>query len=158
LTAGSRAWSRAGVVLALVLILDQITKQLVRHGMSPGDEDSIFPGVTLVRAQNRGVAFGAFENQTWIVILVIGLAVGALIVYFATHADRPLIWLPTGLLAGGALGNIFDRLREGAVTDFIKLPAWPAFNVADMAITFGVLSLLLVLEQSERAHGADRGA
>ena len=48
------------------------------------------------------------------------------------------MWLPTGLLLGGAIGNIIDRVRDGAVTDFIKLPAWPAFNVADMAITFGV--------------------
>ena len=54
--------------------------------------------------------------------------------------------MSTGLLIGGALGNLIDRLAHGAVTDFIKLPAWPAFNVADMAITFGVLALLWVLE------------
>ena len=58
----------------------------------------------------------------------------------------PWLWLPTGLLIGGALGNLIDRLADGAVTDFIKLPLWPAFNVADMAITFGVLALLYVLE------------
>jgi signal peptidase II len=156
-TAAGRAWSRAGVVLGLVLVADQLSKRLVRHGVEPGDEDSVFPGVTLVHTQNRGVAFGAFENHAWIVVVVIGIAVGALIVYFATHADRPLIWLPTGLLAGGALGNIFDRVSEGAVTDFVKLPAWPAFNLADMAITFGVLALLLVLEQAERADGPDGG-
>ena len=56
------------------------------------------------------------------------------------------MWLPTGLLVGGAIGNIIDRLRDGAVTDFLKLPHWPAFNVADMAITFGVLALFYVLE------------
>ena len=157
MAAGTRAWSRAGLVLGLVLVVDQVSKRLVRHGIAPGDEDSVFPGVSLVHTQNRGVAFGAFEDQTWVVTAIIGLAVLALVVYFATHLDRPLIWLPTGLLAGGALGNIFDRIRDGAVTDFIKLPAWPAFNVADMAITFGVLALLLVLEQSERADAADAG-
>ena len=62
----------------------------------------------------------------------------ALVVYFATHLDKPLVWLPTGMLLGGALGNIIDRVRDGAVTDFIKLPGWPAFNVADISITFGV--------------------
>ena len=74
------------------------------------------------------------------------LASAALLTFFATHADRPLVWLPTGLLLGGAVGNLIDRTARGAVTDFIKLPRWPAFNVADIAITFGVLALLYVLE------------
>ena len=60
--------------------------------------------------------------------------------------DRRLVWLPTGLLIGGATGNLLDRVREGSVTDFVDLPLWPAFNVADMAITVGVLALLYVLE------------
>ena len=65
--------------------------------------------------------------------MIIGVAaLGALLVFFVTHADRPLVWLPTGLLLGGAVGNLIDRLRDGAVTDFIELPAWPAFNVADI--------------------------
>jgi signal peptidase II len=81
---------------------------------------------------------------------VIALAVLALVAWFARHAARPLVWLPVGLLAGGAAGNILDRARHGAVTDFLKLPAWPAFNVADMAITIGVLALLYVVERSER--------
>ena len=59
---------------------------------------------------------------------------------------RPWLWLPTGMLVGGAIGNLIDRVANGQVTDFIKLPAWPAFNVADMSITFGVLILLWVLE------------
>ena len=63
---------------------------------------------------------------------------------------RPLVWLPTGLLLGGAAGNLIDRLDRGYVTDFIDLPLWPAFNLADMAITFGVLSLLYVLEGPPR--------
>ena len=55
-----------------------------------------------------------------------------------SHATRPLIWLPTGMLIGGALGNILDRLRDGSVTDFVKLPlGWPPFNLADSSITLG---------------------
>ena len=66
-------------------------------------------------------------------LVVIGVASScALLAFFATHSRRPLVWLPTGLLLGGALGNLIDRLREGSVTDFIKLPLWPAFNVADI--------------------------
>ena len=57
------------------------------------------------------------------------------------------MWLPTGLLVGGAAGNLIDRIRLGAVTDFIKLPHWPAFNVADIAVTVGVVTLLWVLEK-----------
>ena len=62
------------------------------------------------------------------------------------HSGRPLVWLPTGLLLGGALGNLIDRTHQGHVTDFIKFPHFPAFNVADIAITFGVIALVLVLE------------
>ena len=76
------------------------------------------------------------------------------VVYFFTHLDKPLVWLPTGMLLGGSIGNIIDRVRDGAVTDFVKLPAWPAFNVADISITFGVLVLLWVIEQGPR-DGAD---
>jgi signal peptidase II len=80
-------------------------------------------------------------------VLVVTLAaLTALVVYFVLRPDRRLLWLPTGLLLGGAIGNLIDRVAHGSVTDFIKLPLWPAFNVADMAITFGVLALLYVLE------------
>ncbi len=66
----------------------------------------------------------------------------------------PGIWVPTGLLAGGAIGNVVDRVRDGAVTDFLKLPSWPAFNVADVAITLGVLALLFVVERDARRRPA----
>ena len=151
-------WGRAGLVLGLVLLLDQVSKRLVQSGIARGDEDAVFPGVSLVHVRNEGVAFGAFSGGKAIVVVIIAIALVALLVYFATHLDRPLVWLPTGLLIGGAIGNIFDRVRDGAVTDFIKLPAWPAFNVADIAITAGVLSLLYVVERGdEDAHGADGG-
>ncbi|MDQ3631587.1 MAG: signal peptidase II [Actinomycetota bacterium] len=145
------AWSRAGLVLAAVLLADQVTKALVRSGVERGSEERVLPLVTLVHTRNSGVAFGVFANQIAVVVVLIALAIAALAAYFATHHDRPWAWLPTGLLAGGALGNVVDRVREGFVTDFVKLPYWPAFNVADAAITFGVLSLLLVSERSDRA-------
>jgi signal peptidase II len=104
--------------------------------------------VHLVHVRNRGVAFGVFEDNTLAVILVIAAAMTALLFYFTTHLRRPWVWLPTGMLAGGAVGNLLDRVREGYVTDFVKLPSWPAFNVADMAITFGVLALVFVVERS----------
>jgi len=147
------AWGRAGIMLAAVLLVDQVTKRLVQSDIAQGDSNGVFPGVQLVHVRNHGVAFGAFAGGGTIVAVIIGVALVALVVWFLRHTATPLAWLPTGLLLGGAVGNIFDRVRDGAVTDFIKFPAWPAFNVADVAITFGVLSLLYVLESG--GDGAD---
>jgi signal peptidase II len=152
--ARSGAAARAATVMVLVLALDQATKAIVRSGLALGERDRVIPGVDLVHARNDGVAFNVLAGGSPLVVVVIAIAIGALVAYFATHLDKPLVWLPTGMLLGGALGNIVDRIRDGAVTDFIKLPAWPAFNVADMSITFGVLVLLYVIER----HGAARGA
>jgi signal peptidase II len=142
------AVARAGLVTAIVIALDQVSKALVRGNIAQGESDSLVPGVVdLVHVRNDGVAFGVFAGGATIVTVVIAAALAALLAYFATHLDKPLVWLPTGMLLGGAIGNIIDRVRDGAVTDFIKLPAWPAFNVADMSITFGVLVLLYVVER-----------
>jgi signal peptidase II len=153
-----RAWIRAAIVLVAVVALDQVTKALVRGNVALGEQDAVLPAVKLVHVRNSGVAFGAFAGGGAIVIVVVALALGALLYYFSTHVQRPLVWLPTGLLLGGALGNIIDRILDGAVTDFIKLPSWPAFNVADIAVTFGVLVLLWVIEHSDREQrrAADR--
>jgi signal peptidase II len=146
----ARSWSRAALLVAAVVAVDQVAKALVRGDIAPGDANAVFPAVQLVHVRNEGVAFGAFSGKPVVMVIVL-LALSGLIVWFVRHADRPLVWLPTGLLLGGALGNIIDRVRDGAVTDFIKLPAWPAFNIADMAITCGVLSLLFVLERRDEA-------
>jgi signal peptidase II len=149
-------WLRAGAVTALVIALDQATKAIVRSSVALGDSDGVFPGVKIVHARNEGVAFNQLGGGGTIVSIVVGAALLALVAYFVTHLQKPLVWLPTGMLLGGALGNIIDRIRDGAVTDFIKLPAWPAFNVADMSITFGVLVLLYVIERPR--DGAARHA
>jgi signal peptidase II len=141
---------RAAALAAGVIAADQVTKALVRGSLAQGDEDPIFPAVTLVNTRNRGVAFGFLADGGLLVALVTAAALIALLVFFVLHRNRPLAWLPTGLLLGGAAGNLIDRVREDAVTDFIKLPAWPAFNLADVAITFGVLALVYVLEDPHR--------
>jgi signal peptidase II len=145
----ARAWGRAAAVLVVVVVLDQITKALVRSGIRVGEEDSVLPGVSLVHVHNSGVAFGAFAGGGLIVVALVTVALAALLFYFVTHVQKRLIWLPTGMLLGGSVGNIVDRVRDGWVTDFVKLPAWPAFNVADVSITFGVLVLLWVIEQQD---------
>ena len=150
-----RAWARAGIVLAGVLAADQVVKALVTASLGRGEERDLVAGVKLVNTRNTGIAFGQLQDGGVIVAAVIAVAVAALLVYFARNVRRRLMWLPTGMLLGGALGNIVDRVREGAVIDFLKLPYWPAFNVADASITIGVLVLLIVVE---RADGARRRA
>jgi signal peptidase II len=149
-------WLRAAAVTAVVIALDQATKALVRSQVALGDRDGVLPGVEIVHVRNNGVAFNQLAGGGALVTVVVAVALLALLAYFATHLDKRLVWLPTGMLLGGALGNIIDRIRDGAVTDFVKLPAWPAFNVADTSITFGVLVLLYVIERPR--DGAARHA
>ena len=141
---------RAAGVAGAVIAVDQGTKALVRAGMARGESDPILPALKLVNVRNTGVAFGFLSDGGAIVAVVTAAALLGLIVFFLLHRNRPLAWLPVGLLLGGAIGNLIDRIAEGAVTDFLKLPKWPAFNVADIAITFGVLALLYVLEGPPR--------
>ena len=144
------AFVRAGLVMALVVVIDRITKSAVKSGISVGDVHKFLPGVNLVHVRNSGVAFGFFSGGGDLVLGLTLVALGALVTYFVLRPRRPLLWLPTGMLVGGAVGNLIDRLSSGSVTDLIKLPFWPAFNVADMSITFGVIILVLVIEQKPR--------
>jgi signal peptidase II len=148
------AFGRVAVLVVAVLIADQVSKHAVIANIAPGTTHKFLPAVNLVHIHNSGVAFGFFSGGGAVVLILTLSALGALVVYFLLRPTRPWLWLPTGLLVGGALGNLIDRLAHGYVTDFIKLPAWPAFNLSDMAITFGVLSLLYVLEgaPSKRAN------
>jgi signal peptidase II len=137
---------RAALVAAVVLALDQVTKHTVAAGIAAGQQKKFLPGVTLVHYRNTGVAFSIFSSGGTLVLVFTLIALAFLLAYFSRHPERPWLWVPTGMLVGGAVGNLVDRIASGAVTDFIKLPHWPAFNVADMSITFGVLALLWVLE------------
>jgi signal peptidase II len=142
-TAGvARAVATAGIVVAL----DQATKQLVVGSLRQGESINVFLGIDITNTRNTGVAFGVLRGGGVIVGLLIGLSLSILVAYFLLHADRPLLWLPVGMLLGGALGNLADRAREGAVIDFIDPVLWPAFNLADASIVLGVLVLLWVLE------------
>jgi signal peptidase II len=145
-------WLRAAFVLVLVVAADQVTKHAVNADIAEGEERKLLPGVELVNTRNHGVAFGFLPGSHIAITILIGVALLALLVYFALHTRERLIWLPTGMLIGGAIGNVVDRLREGSVTDFIKLPlGWPPFNLADMSITFGVLILFLVIDHARQA-------
>jgi signal peptidase II len=148
----ARPWALAALVTAVVVGLDQLTKQLVRESIARGEERRLLPGVQLVDTRNHGVAFGFLTGSQTVVTILIGVALAVLLGFFARNARMRLIWLPTGMLLGGALGNVLDRLRGGSVTDFVKLPlGWPPFNLADAAITIGIVLLFLLVEHARHA-------
>ena len=148
MAAHSRAggWARLLAAVAVVIALDQATKQIAIWSVDRGDSVNVFLGLDITNTRNTGVAFGALQGQATIVGLLIGCALLALLAYFAVNAGQAWLWLPAGLLLGGALGNLIDRVGEGAVIDFIDPVAWPAFNLADACIVAGVLALLYVAE------------
>jgi signal peptidase II len=146
------AWLRVALIAAGTVACDQLSKQLVEHGITPGDEQKLLPGIELVHARNRGVAFGFLPGSHTGVTILIAAALIVLLIYFARHHGQALLWLPTGMLIGGALGNIVDRIRQGSVTDFIKIPlGWPPFNLADVSITLGVLIMLALADRTRRS-------
>jgi len=154
MSAAVSAWVRAAAVALLVVAVDQLSKRAVEGSITIGEERKLLPGIELVHTRNHGVAFGFLPGSHLAVTILIGVALAVLLVYFARNAGTPWIWLPTGMLMGGALGNVIDRLRDGSVTDFIKLPlGWPPFNLADASITLGVLILFIVIDGSRRAGG-----
>ena len=141
---------RALVTAGVVVALDQVTKALVKDEVLPGEHVDVFPGLQLSNVRNTGVAFGALEGAGLAVAILIGISLTLLIGYFVVNRELPLLWLPVGMLVGGAAGNLVDRAREGAVVDFIDPVGWPAFNVADSCIVVGVLLLLFVAERGAR--------
>jgi signal peptidase II len=141
---------RAALLAVGVVGLDQLTKHTIPDGIGVGEERKFLPAVNLVHVRNKGVAFGVFSGGGTLVLVITLAALALLAGYLALRPERAWLWVPTGLLIGGALGNLVDRLATGAVTDFIKVPLWPAFNLADSAITIGVLALLWVLEGPRR--------
>lgn len=132
-----------GALAAGVLVADQATKATVRASVDRGERVDLVLGLQVVNVRNPGIAFGLLHEGGALLILITSVTLLALLTWFATGPRRPGLWTAVGLLVGGALGNLVDRLRDGEVTDFIDPPLWPAFNLADIAITLGVLAIVL---------------
>jgi signal peptidase II len=141
--AGARAWRLAGALCILVVALDQVAKASIEAHLVPGEHVDVLGPLGFTLAHNHGVAFGLASGGGAALVV---LTVAALIfvgVLFARNPTRPWMWVAFGLLAGGAIGNLADRVRAGAVTDYIDLLSWPPFNLADIAVTLGVVVLAL---------------
>ena len=160
-----KAAVRLAVVLAWVLFLDQASKALVLRGMRPGQSVPVVEGFfNLTLVLNPGAAFGLFRSapESFRVPFFLGISAAAVVVilvfYFRAAAGNPILQVGLALVLGGAAGNLVDRLRFRSVVDFLDVYYgpyhWPAFNVADTAISLGVGLLLLdMLLERRRARG-----
>jgi signal peptidase II len=150
--AATRAWCLAGALCIAVVIVDQIVKAVIEDRIVLGEKVDLLGPLKLTLSHNEGVAFGLAGGSGAPLVIVTVLALGVVLYLFSRNPTRPLMWIATGLLAGGAIGNLIDRIRAGAVTDFIELPHWPPFNLADCAISVGVVLLVVIyLREAERA-------
>jgi signal peptidase II len=141
--APARAWRLAGALCGLVVVLDQAAKALIEANLVPGEDVDVVGPVGLTLSHNSGVAFGLASGGGVRLVLLTALALGVVGYLFARNPTRTGMWVAAGLLAGGALGNLADRVRADAVTDYVAVGSWPAFNLADVAVTAGVLVLAL---------------
>jgi signal peptidase II len=159
--AGPAQWLVLLVVAAAAVVADQLTKQVVGRTLALGESVDIIGPLEIHHVQNSGIAFGLFGSRTSIVIAVTTIAVCAMLLFFARSGRRhPVLPVALGLVLGGSIANLIDRIRLGHVTDFLDFVAWPAFNLADTFIVVGVAILfatLVVGDRSHRMHGARGG-
>lgn len=141
--AKARAWRFAGALCGLVVVLDQAAKALVERHLVPGQEVEVLGPIELTLSHNSGVAFGLASGGGTRLVLLTVLALLVIGFLFWRSPTQPGMWVAAGLLAGGALGNLADRVRADAVTDYVQIGSWPAFNLADVAVTAGVIVLAL---------------
>ena len=158
LAAGPAQWAALLAVAAAALFADQLTKQVIARTLDLGQSVDIVGPFAIRHVENSGIAFGFFSSRTTVVIAVTAVAVGWMVWFFARSAKRhPVLPVALGLVLGGSVSNLIDRVRLGRVTDFLDLEAWPAFNLADSFIVVGVAILfgaLVLADLPRRPHGA----
>ena len=159
LSAEAAQWVSLALVAVAAIVADQATKHIVSSQLALGDEIEVLGPFSIHHVQNSGIAFGLFPDATAAVIALTTLAVAWMLVFFARAGARhPVLPVALGLLLGGSVSNLADRVRLGHVTDFLDLRYWPAFNLADVCIVVGVLLLLATMLAGERSHRRRHGA
>jgi signal peptidase II len=144
-------WMSLLVVAGAAVAADQLTKLVVSSALTMDDGVKVLGPLSIHHVRNSGIAFGLFASRTSAVILLTAFAVGAMIVFYARSAQRhPFLPVALGLVLGGSLSNLVDRVRVGYVTDFIDFRWWPAFNLADSFIVVGVGLLFLSFVAADR--------
>jgi signal peptidase II len=152
LGAGPQQWVGLGSIAIAAVIADQLTKQVVARTLALGEEVEIAGPFSIHHVHNSGIAFGLFSSATSVVIALTALAVLWMLVFFARSGARhPVLPVALGLVLGGSVANLLDRVRLGHVTDFLDFRFWPAFNLADLFIVVGVASLFGALAGADRS-------
>jgi len=152
LAAGAWQWAGLGAVAIAAVVADQVTKHVVTRTLALDDSVHVAGPLSIHHVQNSGIAFGLFSSATAVVTVVTAFAVIWMLVFFARSGSRhPVLPAALGLLIGGSVSNLVDRIRLHHVTDFIDLKWWPAFNLADSFIVVGVAILLGALVAADRA-------
>jgi signal peptidase II len=161
LAAGKVQWIALLSVAGAAFLADQLTKEVVGRTLTVGESVDIAGPFSLHHVQNSGIAFGLFSSRTTFVIGITALAVAWMLWFFARSGGRhPVLPVALGLVLGGSLANLSDRVRIGHVTDFLDLEAWPAFNLADAFIVVGVgvlFGALVLADRPRRPHGPPHG-
>jgi signal peptidase II len=151
LAAGLWQWIGLAAVALAALGADQLTKAVVSDRLALDEGVQVIGPFSIHHVQNSGIAFGLFSSATAIVIVLTAVAVAWMLVFFARSGSRhPLLPAALGLVIGGSVSNLIDRIRLGHVTDFLDFKYWPAFNLADSFIVIGVVMLFVVLLFSDR--------
>ena len=152
LAAGTWQWIGLALVAVAAVMADQVTKHIVSSTLALDDSVHVVGPLSIHHVQNSGIAFGLFSRATAVVIVLTAIAVAWMLAFFARGGARhPVLPVALGLVIGGSVSNLADRVRLGYVTDFIDLRWWPSFNLADTFIVVGVLVLLGALAFSERS-------
>ena len=132
-------------IFFLVVAVDQLTKMLVRANLHMHESIPTEGVLRFTHTTNTGAIFGIFSDQTLIMTIASFLGVGILLYFYHSHAgSERFVRISLGLLLGGAVGNLVDRVLMGRVTDFIDVGAWPIFNLADSAIVTGIIILVVL--------------
>ncbi len=126
---------------AFVVLCDQVSKSIIENNLVLGERVDVIGPLELTHVGNTGIAFGLAGGGGLAIVALTLAALALIVAVFAHNPRRPGMWIAIGFLAGGAIGNLVDRISREAVTDFVKLPMWPSFNLADVAITIGVVIL-----------------
>jgi signal peptidase II len=151
LRAGPMQWLGLLAVGLTAVAADQLTKHIVTGHLALDDGVHVIGPFWIHHVQNSGIAFGLFSSATAVVIVLTGIAVAWMLLFFFRSGGRhPVLPVALGLVIGGSVSNLLDRVRLGYVTDFIDLRYWPAFNLADSFIVVGVAILLGTLLSAER--------
>jgi signal peptidase II len=144
-------WLGLTAIALAAVAADQLTKHIVTARLRLDDGVHVVGPLWIHHVQNSGIAFGLFASATPLVIVLTGLAVAWMLVFFARSGARhPVLPVALGLVIGGSVSNLLDRIRLGYVTDFIDFRFWPAFNLADSFIVIGVAILLVALFSAGR--------